>query len=133
MIVWAIAALLLPNATNAGASSPVRSDSASWQVRAAREIHFEAQSTAIDLAAEHDLGLIARAAQIHREYSLSVVGFSRVRGDAKSGLADQRVAAVIRFLESSRDVPPGRVSAGLGSSGDPAIVNVRVLVRLTRP
>ena len=135
IVISAVALLTLvdPGAGAASANPSHASEKGQWQLRAERHLHFEGDSAALNAAAEHDLRLIARAAQIHQDYFLSVVGYSGARDSASRKLAHQRVSAAIDFLERSGDVPAGRLVPGSGSSGDPAIVNVKVLSRIAHP
>jgi hypothetical protein len=115
-----------------------------WYVRAHRQISFSRDSAALSLADEHDLLLIARAAQVHRDYVLCVVGSAHSSSNRAANLrSNQRVQVVTEFLERSGDVPPNRLLSagamrafdiqaqnhGSVSSHEPDSVEVEVLAR----
>ena len=115
-----------------------------WYVRAHRQIRFTRDSAALSLADEHDLLLIARAAQVHRDYVLCVVGSAHSSSSqAANQRSNQRVQVVTEFLERSGDVPPNRLLSagamrafdiqaqnhGSVSSHEPDSVEVEVLAR----
>ena len=113
-----------------------------WHVRAHRYIIFHGNNASLSSADEHDLLLIARAAQVHTDYLLCVLGSADSgKDEAASHLSNQRAQAVIHFLRQSSDVPADRLLSraalrALGipisdehskSSSDPYGVEVMVL------
>lgn len=113
-----------------------------WHVRAHRYILFHGNSASLSSADEHDLLLIARAAQVHTDYLLCVLGSADSgKDESASHLRNQRAQAAIHFLRQSGDVPADRLLSrarlrALGisvsnehseSSSDPNGVEVMVL------
>jgi len=113
-----------------------------WHVRAERHISFQGNSAALSLADEHDLLLIARAAQVHTDYVLCVVGYSHASANgAANQLSSRRVEAVTNFLERSGEVSANRLLSAAAmqtlnipaanphstSADDPRVVTVRIV------
>jgi|tagenome__1003787_1003787.scaffolds.fasta_scaffold19937707_1 outer membrane protein OmpA-like peptidoglycan-associated protein len=125
-------------------SSRGNSNKQKWHVRAERHISFQGNSAALSRADEHDLLLIARAAQVHTDYVLCVIGYAHsFANGAANQLSNQRVRAVTKFLERSGEVSPNRLLSAAAmqalnvavvaphstSADDPRAVTVRVLAR----